>query len=186
MAPSIPQWFEEALEAQFDGDLRIRWSDQRKEWHIEQRVGRAMLAPGPVGQDDRLIRARDGYSFFGAVQAIPRRPCETCGFPIEAPHLRWAEVRCAYCASQGESGRQILAYFPLGHALLQHLRKHDPTKDRIKTNIREIDLHNRRRDIAQERAASGESQDYLTDWVTTEHFPVAGLPGKTADAPWNN
>ena len=43
---TIPESFAERLDAAFKGRLRIRWSDARKEYHLEQKVGRALSKIG--------------------------------------------------------------------------------------------------------------------------------------------
>lgn len=183
--PSIPAWFEEALEREFQGRLRIRWSQQRNEWHIEEKVGRGVFDAPKNGKDsDRWMRARDGYRFFAAVQPGTKRACPECRIAMNVPECEFREVQCDYCGFRGLSGRLVLAHFPLGEKLLQHLRKHDPTRDRITKNIKEIDLHNERLQLGMDRANEFERQEGLREWAYSQ-FPVAGLPAKQKDAPWN-
>lgn len=181
MQPSIPNWFEEALEREFRGRFRIRWSKFRREWHIEQRAGRAMHdLPRQVGVDtDRYLRARDGYTFFAAVQPRDTRPCPECHFPMAVPHLAFRESRCDYCGYKGKSGRLVLAYFPLGEKLLQHLRSKLPHHN--ENVLKEIDLHNERLELGMERNYNAVRQDLLRDGMAATHFATAGLPAKAKD-----
>lgn len=181
MRPSIPTWFEEALEREFRGRFRIRWSGKRKEWHLEQRVGRAVWdAPRVVDpNDDRTIRARDGYAFFAAVQPVPIRPCPVCHLSIPVPYCTFREVRCEYCGYKGLSGRLVLAYFPLGEPLLQHLRS---TKlEYTDQNIKALDLHNERLELGLERTAANKRQDALYESMEATSFATAGFPSKAKD-----
>jgi hypothetical protein len=124
-----PEDFVKKLTSQSDGDLRIRWSHSRGEWHIEQRVGRAILAPSPISDDDdEHRRAADGYVLVLTVRDGDRMPCPDCGCELKVPHLRFAEVKCDYCRLQGRDGRHVAGHFPLGEALLQHLRRIDPKR----------------------------------------------------------
>jgi DNA-directed RNA polymerase subunit RPC12/RpoP len=183
MAPSIPTWFEEALEREFQGLLRIRWSEKRREWHIEQKVGRGIFTPPKAVEveDDRWIRARDGYAFFAAVQSTPHRRCPECHLMMDVPQCAFREVRCDYCGFKGLSGRLVLAYFPLGEKLLEHLRKHDPYRDRIRKNVAEADRQNQLRDIREDHAATNSRQDFLYEGLEATHFASAGFPGKAKD-----
>ena len=54
----------ERLDREFRGRLRLRWSNRKQEFQLEQKVRRA-LAEGPVkdSQDDDGIRRRDGYLY---------------------------------------------------------------------------------------------------------------------------
>lgn len=178
MKPVVPEWFEEQLEREFRGELRLRWSEQRKEWHIEQRVGRAALSP-PKRWDphsDRLVRARDGYHFFGAIQPRTTRTCPSCKWPIQVPELTFKEAQCGYCGYKGLSGRMVLAYFPLGWQLIDWLKKHDPTRDHMKRTLKEIDLHNERVELEKEGRAEEERQDVLTD-ILLDQIPTFGYTG---------
>ena len=183
MQPHLPEWFEEALEREFQGRLRLRWSARRKEWHIEEQVGRGIFdVPKVVDPyDDRTIRARDGYRFVAAVQPKPSRPCPQCHLALDVPELAFREVRCAYCGFKGLSGRMVLAYFPLGEKLLEHMRRHDPLKGRTQQNVKEVDLHNERRTLGLERDNAAQRQDVLMEDLLATHFPTAGLPAKSAD-----
>lgn len=182
VSPSIPTWFEEALEREFQGRLRVRWSSKRKEWHIEERVGRGVFDPPRNAADtDRVERAKDGYRFFAAVQPKPWRACPECHLKMTVPVQEFKEVRCEYCGYKGLSGRLVLAYFPLGHALLEHLRKHDPLRDRTNQNLKELDLHNERVALGMERDYTGKRQDILYEGVEATHFASAGFPSKARD-----
>jgi hypothetical protein len=147
-----PTEFAKKLHDQSDGELRIRWSDKRQEWHVEQRVGRAILEPSPVdSQDDEHVRARDGYVFVLAVRTGDRMPCPDCGIELKVPILQFAEVCCSYCRMRGRDGRIPAGHFPLGDALLQHLRRIDPKRTWRAEVKEQLDERNRRLVASRER-----------------------------------
>src|SRR5512133_3739880 len=93
-----PGGFARRLREEFRGRLRVRWSTQRREWQIEQKVGRAALPTRRIDEsDDRSIRARDGYALVCAVRDGDRMPCPTCGETLRVPILTFAETICPVC-----------------------------------------------------------------------------------------
>jgi hypothetical protein len=171
-----PSWFEELLQREFKGELRIRWSNFRREWHIEQRVGRATSLPS-FGDPDRALRAREGYAFHVAIQPGLTRPCPDCRWPMEVGELRFMEARCGYCGYVGKSGRRTLAFFPLNEKLIEHLKRNDPTRDYLYKHLQELDLHNQRVEAQREAANQEERYDALTD-VALSQIPSVGYTGK--------
>lgn len=160
-----PDEFTRRLREQSDGELRIRWSNARQEWHIEQRVGRAILEPSPVSAiDDDYIRATEGYVLVMAVRNGDRMPCPDCGLELKVPHLRFAEILCPMCKHQGKDGRHVAGFFPLGDALLQHLRKLDPKRDWRKGEKEALDRRNKQLVASREQDYS----NYITA-VGLEH-----------------
>ena len=123
-----PEGFRKSLERQFDGRLRVRWSEAKGEWHIEQKMRRSRLAHkrlvGGSYEDDEVVRAADGYAFVLAVRPGNRMPCPKCGKVLGIPELRMKRSTCPLC------GASFLAvYYPLGDMLLEHLRYTDPYRD---------------------------------------------------------
>ena len=131
--------FEQEFLQAFDGRFRIRWSDKRHEYHIEQRLQKSNphLIP-PVYKDpetfhetydtysDEWIRARDGYFFVLAIRPGNTMPCPVCGLTVDVPELITAESHCPFCKVMGRDARYIAAYFPLNHILIEHMRTLDP------------------------------------------------------------
>src|SRR5574343_1629107 len=112
-----PSAFTARLEREFGGRLRIRWSTQRGEWHIEQKVARAHLPQYYLYEnDDAGIRQRDGYDYLLAIREGDRMPCPRCGHTVKVPVMVTGEARCDRCGK-----RYGAAYFPLeGDALIQY------------------------------------------------------------------
>lgn len=182
MRPEIPTWFEEALEREFQGRFRIRWSERKREWHFEERVGRAVYDPPKhEGETDRWVRARDGYRFMFAIQPAPWRGCPNCHLTVDVPVCKFKEVRCDYCGFRGVGQRYVLAYFPLGEKLLEHIRAHDPVRDMTKRRVKEVDLHNERHQLGMERHSTNVRQDYLYEGMEATSFASAGFPSKAKD-----
>lgn len=150
---SVPAAFQAALTREFGDRLRIRWSLAKHEFHIEQRVGRAALAPFRIDErDDRFIRARDGYAFVMAVKAGTRVPCPTCGLDCRVPELHTGEIVCRYCESvRNQRGRQFGGYWPLSDILIDHLKRIDPYRDGHLKAVREQDLSRARHEMASRR-----------------------------------
>lgn len=119
--------FNQRLAREFDGRLRARYVQHRDEYHIEQKVGRAVTAPFRINsEDDDAIRARDGYAYVMTIRRGDRMPCPGCGLTLKVPVMRTAETVCSYCRLRGKNDTHVAAYYPLGDALIQHLRSIDP------------------------------------------------------------
>src|SRR5688500_16541104 len=95
--------FEREFESAFNGRFRIRWSDKRQEYHVEQKMplSHPHLIPPQVQNDtggleydtysDEWIRARDGYFFTMAVRNGTKMPCPVCHLTVDVPHMVTAE-----------------------------------------------------------------------------------------------
>lgn len=124
-----PDSFKESLDKQFNGKLRIRWSDKEQEWQIEEKISRASLPDQLVDDwDDHAIRARDGYGYVCGVRPGDRMPCPKCGTELKVPVNHFAEVKCDYCRLKGRNSSIIAGFFELGDMLLEHLRRLDPIR----------------------------------------------------------
>lgn len=136
-----PEEFVERLNQVFGGRYRIRWSDARNEWHIEQKVRRGIaegfadVNPRHVKRarekHDDLVRARDGYVLTMAVKAGTRDYCKTCNTQLSVPAFETQVITCPYCASRGRHSHQTAGYFPLSDSLIDHLRYIDAENDGI-------------------------------------------------------
>lgn len=156
------QQFEQEFESAFNGRFRIRWSDKRQEYHIEQKLTQSNPALIPpvfrnpeTGGDeydtysDAWIRARDGYFFVMAVRNGTKMPCPVCGMTVDVPELVTAESFCHYCKVMGRDGRYVAAYYPLNHILIEHIKTIDPLTDgptRSRQRIRDAQLKKEKRD----------------------------------------
>ena len=137
-----PRDFVKRLSSEFPY-IRIRWSEKREAWQIEEQVGRGALPPIHIDPfDDNLIRAKDGYWFICEVRPGTKMPCPSCKATLAVPVLEFAEVRCEQCISKGKDGRYPAGYFPLGEMLLEHLRRTDPLRGAIQRLAAEADKAN--------------------------------------------
>lgn len=181
MAPSLPHDFLDSLATQFDNRLRIRWSHAKDEWHIEQQVGRAIIPPFRIDiNDDRFIRARDGYAFVMAVKPTNYMWCRECHLRLKVPIMRTAEVRCDYCESTKKRARRnFVAYYPLNDTLLQHLHKIDPHKDGHLRAAAEADLAIERAEMQRQRTIRNHIEAAtLDDKYQLFSTPFVGYTGK--------
>lgn len=164
---TAPSTFVDRLHRVFDGRLRIRWSEKEREFRIEQKVGRAVVAPLAIdsGRDD-LICARDGYSYVLAIRSGDRMLCPNCQWQeLRVPVRDFVDVQCSYCASKGRQSRTTVGFWPLDDSLIDHLRRIDPTRGQVKQEAIDLDRRNTLREAAAERHAfnQGEAaalQDY--------------------------
>ena len=174
--------FQDRLQEVFGGRLRIRWSTARHEFHIEERVGRAVVPPIRIqeGRDD-LIRARDGYAYVMAVRPGDRMPCPHCGRTLRVPVFQSGIAVCGDCsAAQQRNVVFPAAYFPLGENLIDHLRSIDPLRDTTRDNVKAADTHNKQIEAAEQRDLKNFGEDITRDAITTsENFPMVGYTGKT-------
>ncbi len=151
---SPPQEFVHRLSREFGGRLRIRWSPRREEWHIEQKVGRALGDPPRHIPDwhDQWVRARDGYHFLCAIRTGDRMPCPICRQSIPVPIMRMGEAMCQACKDAKRTARGwYVSFWPLGDGLIEQLRKMDPLRTWHEEVPRELRDADARRDAQQAR-----------------------------------
>jgi hypothetical protein len=179
-APAFPTAFAQALDAMFAGSLRIRWSVVEGAWHLEQQVGRGAALP-PLGANpwrDDWIRANDGFALVMVVQPRPDMHCPVCDATVQAPYLECAEVFCARCRRNGSDARHMAAYFPLGDALLAHLRSISPLLANQRHRVAQEEALLQRRKRWEEEAEQRELAAQLKD-AAIEQLPKAGFPSLT-------
>lgn len=171
---NIPTAFEEKLQSAFHGRLRVRWSVRNRQFQIEQRVGRASLAPIRIEADrDDLICARDGYAYVLSIAQGDRMCCPECQWKeLRVPVKEFADIRCDFCASLGKQGRVVAGYFPLDDSLIQHLKMIDPDGDYSRNLTKDIDQRNQQRELAAERDLSN-----TVEAGGSEHYnQIVGIP----------
>lgn len=127
-----PEEFIDKLEREFRNRLRIRWSTERGEWHIEQQIRRGFFPgerPTKRGWDesiDAYVRHRDGYIHVMSVRTGDRMPCPKCGHELKVPFMQTTAIRCAYCRMIGKDPNITAVFIPLSDALITYLKKIDP------------------------------------------------------------
>lgn len=177
---NIPETFLDRLERDFDGRLRARWSKNLGEIHIEQKVGRASLAPTYVSEvDDDLIRARDGYMYVMAIRPGDRMRCPDCNSTIKVPIMRTGEAVCGYCKMKGRDGRHKAAYYPLGDLLLDHLKRIDPMRTYRTELVKVADRKNDAIMAARQRETSNQIETGTKEnWTRMVGIQSTGYTGK--------
>lgn len=140
----IPTRLQERLEREFGGRIRMRWSNQRGEWHVEQKVGRAQSPKFYISnEDDAAIRAKDGFALVMRVRPGDRMPCPACGSTLKVPMFEIREVSCDYCRYRGHDGRHLACYFDLeSDRLVEHLIRIDPNRHWSNKLVERIDAAN--------------------------------------------
>lgn len=143
----IPDRFAEELRLSFGDRFRLRWSDTKHEFHLEQKVRRGLTELPPETDEfgrwdtfsDDYIRAKDGYMLTMVITQGDRRPCPVCGGDIKVPINETREAHCSRCQTQGRDGKYAVAYFDLSDRLLDHIRYIDPETDgprRVQERVR--------------------------------------------------
>lgn len=157
----------------FDGRLRIRWSQAEQQFLIEQKVGRAMVAPIRIEDNrDDLIRARDGYHPVMTITAGDRMRCPSCHSELKVPVRETHDIKCGYCALLGRTTRIIAGFWPLDDALLDHLRHIDPLNDYQDELAEAADRHNRMLLKSQEDQVSNDGYAALEE----QYNRLVGIP----------
>ena len=148
----VPQLFATRLKQEFNDRYRIRWSNQREEWVVEEKLSRGVLGSFPLDEyNDVFIRMRDGYGLVCTIRTGDRMPCRKCGSTLPVPVKEFAEVVCGYCRQQGRSSSTVAGFFPLNDDLIYHLRRINPDMPWHETLVSEINEENTKKDKALDR-----------------------------------
>lgn len=187
---SIPSDFQADLDEMFHGRFRLRWSDKRGEFHLEQKVGTGqVLLPPPIDPEvpdrfdtysDEWVRARDGYFYVMSIRTGDRMPCPVCGLTVSVPLMETRESHCFNCQLHGRDGRYFAAYYPLNHILLQHIRDIDPyfdTAHNIRKRMKAKDIARREREM-KEKIDRGDNA-ILDNKNQVEDNPMVGYGPRT-------
>src|SRR3990167_2836785 len=187
---NVPEQFAQELDNTFHGRFRLRWSDSRSEWQLEQKVAIAKAIPPPVDDsgnwdtyDDNFIRARDGYFYVMSFTVGDRMPCPLCGLSVAVPIMETRESVCEHCRFQGRDGRYKAAFYPLNHVLIEHLRYIDPLTDgieRVKVRMRDKQIRTRERLIKS--GLDDAEHGVLSNKTQVEQNPMSGYGVKHAPA----
>lgn len=154
----VPDSFEFALRTQFDGRFRVRWSRDTAQWHIEQRVGRKRPTRSARAESDQAIRWRDGYEFVLAVTPGDHTWCAACGTEFKVPVLEMRYPKCPTCGKE-----QRACHYPLGDALLEHLRYIDPDRGGIMRVAHDVEAADFAKEFWDTRRAKGARRDAIWD-----------------------
>lgn len=176
---NVPVEFSARLESAFQGRLRLRWSDAKQEFHLEQRVGRALSNLPIVNRDDERIRARDGYLFVLAIQPSTRAGCPRCSTTVQVPIREFREVACPMCRLSGREYKFSAAHFPLDDELINYLKQLDPTRGASAEQRTRVDAANERM-LAQQRDKflNSTSDAFRDDFTRIAGIPSVGHTGK--------
>lgn len=162
-----PETFEHELKIRLGDDYRLRWSDSRHVWMIEQHAGReediapdALVRPDLDDEErerrlretrDQMIRLRDGFTLVMEFNPTTQIDCPQCHFPVTLPEFKIAQVKCDTCDLLGYD-RQLVqgGWFPFCERLLQHLertslKRHDEWKQEFAARNHALDVARRRK-----------------------------------------
>lgn len=133
-----PQIFQDRLQEEFGDRLRVRWSDQWKEWNVEQKVRRGFAGQG-VTEDrfsDDVIRYKDGYVWVMSFKQGTKFDCPKCGLDLVAPTRETVMVSCRYCKAKGYEHRWLASHWPMDECLIDHLKMLEKGIDSVPDKLR--------------------------------------------------
>lgn len=178
------QDFQAALDKEFLGTLRARWSPIRGAYLLEQKALRGVFDTplheerGPRALDER-IQLRDGYRFFMEVREYPKMPCLQCGVGLRLKPFETIQARCPRCGDH-----RPVACFPLGDLLLDYLRRLNPANAHREKVRREVDEANERRESSVKRDGLNHIESAnLDQFNTLFEIPQFGYATKTGAWP---
>lgn len=186
--------FNERLGDEFRGRLRLRWSNARQEFHLEEKVGRGaapmsgMLAALPCKDReqyrrryDERIRADQGYALVMVVTPGTRVGCPECSLPLQVPVMETREVMCPRCAEKERKVGVVASYWPLSEVFIDHLKRIDPLSDGTRRRLADEEAAARRATLSAEREDDGYLHDILFDEAIRQ-IPKVGYTGEWAYA----
>lgn len=176
---TVPADFAARLDAAFKGRLRVRWSNAKQEFHVEQRVARPLVSFPTTEHDDDSIRLRDGYLYLMSIRPGTRMPCPRCGLEVQVPVRDIRQVSCKFCKARGNEHRVVAGYFPLDETLIDYLARLDPERDASKRLRNEVDAANERLMQRQRQQVLEASLDVMNDdFARIAGIPSVGYTGK--------
>jgi hypothetical protein len=127
----IPEWFQQQLAHEFGTRFRMRWSNARQLFVLDERIARGVLmtparlaaklarldAKNPDQAEEFRLRLREGTAPFVEISPGNRTACPACGATVRLAHMTWAYAHCDECQKDFKT-----IYAPLGWWLLEQLR----------------------------------------------------------------
>jgi hypothetical protein len=166
---NAPESFIDKLESTFQGRLRIRWSNQRHAWLIEQRIKRGLFGgfkPTKRGWDesiDKYIQTRDGVIEIMEVRTGTLMDCPKCGHELKVPFMHTTAIRCGFCHLRGQTPSINNVFMPLNDSLIYHLKSIDPKNPISEANVERIDRENEQLALMMEQDALNAAEAGLLD-----------------------
>lgn len=183
----VPEWFAEQLRAEQDRTYRVRWSNARSCFVVEQKAGRGLSTPPrrlmkklermkevPDMVEEILTRARDGYLLFLEIFPSGRAGCPKCGAEVKLKPRVWEYAVCPSCAKDFPA-----VWFNLDGAVLEHLRYIDMNRGGYERMEADQDRENDqivKTAIKDTRASLSEA--VWDDWRGLFQVPRVGYTGK--------
>ncbi len=186
----VPDDFAALLQREFNGRFRLRWSDKRREFHLEQKVYTGQIMEPPMDDSgrwdtfsDEHQRAVDGYMLTMVIRDGDRMPCPVCGATVRVPIMETREAHCDNCKNHGLDGKYKASFYPLNHTLIEHLHDIDPYNggpQRVRQRMRDKE---EKRQARLSKASVDEGQErFLDDKIQAMQTPMVGYGPKGAPA----
>lgn len=161
----IPESFQDSLQREFEGRLRLRWSLWEDSFIVEQKIRRELADElGPQATEDDRLRQRDGYLKLCAVRNGDRMPCPYCKTTLKVPVFEFWLLQCPNCREYSAAG-----YFELNDRLVETLKGFDWVH--AAKNRDRVDAHNRANEEAIERHALNVHEAVMKENFTS----IAGI-----------
>jgi hypothetical protein len=181
-----PTEFQKALDREFRGTMRLRWSHARRAWLLEAKAGRGVYDVAVATEGSRLedesIQLRDGYRLFVELREVPKMPCQGCKVGLKLSPFETIQATCPKCKYV-----HVVACFPLGDSLLDHLRKLNPHGTYRENLKREADRFNELKTQTAHRDAGNvvdaSTREIYNDLVGIPSFGYSGKTQAWVDAP---
>lgn len=174
-----PDWFERRLRDEFQGRIRVRWSNQRGCFLAEQKeyVGPAPGFKEVAPDDDEAIRQRDGYTLLMEVWPGTSIPCPRCGFECRGAQPRkYQQLECLFCKVAGKADRTFqAAVFYLDEGLLEELRGLDYISHNA-VDPKERVRRAHQRNLAHWAKKEQRVKDERVEWTRDHWRQLLGVP----------
>jgi hypothetical protein len=158
----IPQEFTERLNRDFDGRLRVKWSNFSKRYRIEQRAARGQMWPDKpiLENDDEQQMIRDGYFFVMDITPGDKTQCAKCNTWLNVPIREVRIIACPVCKMMGRTYRMNLGFFPLTDSLIDYLKGIDPERGLPAKAIEKMRSNNEQQMLSMQRSMSNNGEAY--------------------------
>ena len=176
----VPSNFQQRLEEEFGDRLRVRWSNEREEWHVEQKVRRG-LAGFPQDSEsnrfsDDLIRYADGYIWVMSIKQGSRFSCHKCHLPLTAPTREWKMVSCEHCRLKGYDHQRLAGHWPFDETLIEKLKELEKSIDDMGRKANQKNALLQKQQLRQARQDTIDA--HLDDFNRIVGIPSVGYTGK--------
>lgn len=173
----VPEWFAHQLDVEFRGRFRVRWSNARHCFVIDEVTGRGTaMAPmrfyrkvqrlRPDLREEYLFRMAHGTTPYVEVYPGTRASCPACLSDVSLKTHTWEFAHCRACGKDFKA-----VHYELGWMLLEQLRYNDFERGGDERQVEEMDRANE----AKEKGEVRENRNVLEAVVKDNWNQIAGI-----------